>query len=136
MKEDPYVTDVLGQHEKLFWQNNIYERKVVGVSKQKDSSYLSKQRSEIRYNLTISNAQINSRMNEPHIKTHPYAMLEYALEAYIFNNNINKTLIDERKQKQKGHEYGTHHFPFYINIHHVQRLGCHDAVIGFNMILV
>ncbi len=34
-------------------------------------------------------------------------------------NKLNKTLIDERtKQKQKGHEYGRHHFPLDINIHY------------------
>lgn len=77
-------------YAKLFWRDDIYEREIVAVSKQKDSSNLSKQRTPMRYNPTISNAQIYSRMKELHIKTHPYAALECALEAYTFNNNLNK----------------------------------------------
>lgn len=93
---------------------------VVAVSKQKDASYLL---NNIHYDLTTSDAQIYSQMKgSTDYNTHPYAALWYPSKTYTFNNNINKsnkTLTDERtKQKQRGHEYGTHHFLFDINIHH------------------
>lgn len=93
--------DSMYSYEKLFWRHNIYERVIVAVSKQKDSSYPSKQRTPTRYNPTISNARIYSRMKELHIKTHPYAALECALEAYTFNNNINKSNKNPDRWKHK-----------------------------------